>query len=1145
MHLIASYKTGAMRGLPQTLPPGLYEAASRRGAPARTFTGSRPTSASEVPPVPAIPRQFTGSPIRTQSPLTRQQFAPPVSAQSTGGDWLISPHEKAEFDRIFNTVDTARRGVINGEQAVTFFSNSRLPEEVLAQIWDLADINSEGQLNKDEFAVAMFLIRQQRGKRDSRGVLPSTLPSNLIPPSMRHQNIAPSQPTAPAFDNPANITQPKSAADDLFGLDALNTLTQAPQSTGDSFAAFKSSIASTAPTSSPPQLQPTTFKPFIPSSNFGQTLQPNFTGSSRGAQPQVSDDLLGDNDPEESRKLTPDTTELANLSNQVGTLSKQMQEVQTKRSTNDQELSQTAQQKRDFEMRLSQLRGLYEQEVKDVKVQDERLVTARNEVKKLQQEIAMVEGSYQDLQTHHQQSTAALDAELKENAILKDRIRQRNADIAQIKPLLEKLKSDLRQQKGLVAINKKQLATLDQEHDRLKAEQESVSRELEEQARAIPESAIAGPAAVVSPAASTASQGTNPFFRRTTIGSSELVTAPPATSQTLSSEHQSTFDSIFGPSFTVPSSSTPPPISFGTGTPTQAREIPAVSAQSSEGPGIPTPSMSPPPSTFSDSPRVVEPPPPPQSRQITSSHLPLKDPIERSDSVSSSVKVSAPASRFGGMDHSRVDTPVGSTGGARSDDGQLEKGEEKTDPKETAPQAADKSYFGQGDVAPPTLTAPAANKDAMEELGQPSPSPGIPGAFPDDATPRSELPPRSAVAAGKQPENLHTGLDDPFSAPRDQSRSPVAIKDDFDSAFNDLKPASPNATGFLITNGAATTSRKEFPDITEFDGDDTSDTESEKGFDDNFTTASPAQKSKPITDGTADDGLPASLVPPRPTLESTSSHTSTLPSADAQMSPPTYNESFPQERRTSFPPEFKGLLPSREDPTHSPGGPHSMPSSSVAPVTSIPTPPVEGKAAAMPKSSNGFGGFDDDVFGGLAAAKESDEGEQFGTPHHGGDDFDPAFDSPMASKSPPVDASNNLHPQTNSTVNNFHDFESNLGPATQASPTAPTSSGPATHTSSDWDAIFAGLDSPPTSAGALANEFPSPPTSTLQAKDVITPAPAPAPEVPKRPQPGRAISMGTEHDDPILKRLTGMGYPRDQSLAALEKFDYNIDKVSR
>jgi epidermal growth factor receptor substrate 15 len=46
------------------------------------------------------------------------------------------------------------------------------------------------------------------------------------------------------------------------------------------------------------------------------------------------------------------------------------------------------------------------------------------------------------------------------------------------------------------------------------------------------------------------------------------------------------------------------------------------------------------------------------------------------------------------------------------------------------------------------------------------------------------------------------------------------------------------------------------------------------------------------------------------------------------------------------------------------------------------------------------------------------------------------------------------------------------------------------------------------------------------------------------PQLGRALSAGTEHDDPILKKLTGMGYARNDALAALEKFDYDINKVT-
>ena len=56
---------------------------------------------------------------------------------------------------------------------------------------------------------------------------------------------------------------------------------------------------------------------------------------------------------------------------------------------------------------------------------------------------------------------------------------------------------------------------------------------------------------------------------------------------------------------------------------------------------------------------------------------------------------------------------------------------------------------------------------------------------------------------------------------------------------------------------------------------------------------------------------------------------------------------------------------------------------------------------------------------------------------------------------------------------------------------------------------------------------------------------APAfPEAPEPPKLARAISEGTEHDDPILKRLTSMGYPRPLAVSALEKYDYDLQKVN-
>lgn len=95
----------------------------------------------------------------------------------------IDPENKKRFDVLFASFDTAAKGYVTGYEVGEFFRQSHIPEDTLAQIWDLADINPCGRLTKDEFAVALHLIRRQRVDRHAS--LPSTLPPSLVPPSMR------------------------------------------------------------------------------------------------------------------------------------------------------------------------------------------------------------------------------------------------------------------------------------------------------------------------------------------------------------------------------------------------------------------------------------------------------------------------------------------------------------------------------------------------------------------------------------------------------------------------------------------------------------------------------------------------------------------------------------------------------------------------------------------------------------------------------------------------------------------------------------------------------------------------------------------------------------------------------------------------
>ncbi|KAI9658061.1 MAG: hypothetical protein M1821_002721 [Bathelium mastoideum] len=1302
MHLLASYKSGAMRALPQSLPPGLYEAASRRQ------------------PVSAIPRQFSGSGSapRGQSPVLRPPFgASPQANQQPKSDWLISPEEKSKYDSFFAKLDSERKGYITGEQAVRFFSDSALPEEILASIWDLADINSEGQLNKDEFAVAMYLIRQQRGA--DKPPLPTNLPPALIPPSMRAQSRPAQQPTAPAFNNAAYSSQlPKSASEDLFGLDAFSNSApeQVQQSTGGSGSVTKpfdtdpfSGSKATSPTSpqstgfqsqsssfqQPQARNPAVvFKPFQPTSAFGQGLTTQGTGSSdrtqQRAQPSmIEDDLLGDNDPEVSKKLTSETTELANMSNQISTLRNQMQDVQTKKAATESDLSSTNTQRRDLELRLSQFRSQYEQEVKQVKSVEERLAASRSETKKLQQDLAMIEGTYQDLQNQHRQIATALEADQRENANLKDRIRQINAEISQLRPQLDKVRSEARQQKGMVAINKKQASTTEGERDRIKGEIDDYNKASQERARSVQASGTGTGSSVVSPAPSTASQSTNPFFRKqssTSISERTLSPSRPAR-EASAPQPQNNFDSVFGPSYSTGQTNTPSQNSYrgDPGVPSfTAASGPSVN--SSDGPSYPTPSTSPPSSSYRDSPHTAEPPAPPESRQITSTNLPFRT-TSRTDSMSSSVKVAPPASRH---EPAGSDTPT--TYGASpiatpSQEGGSHRGFDRPDTSR-----ADNTNFGFSSFDRNSTASPAASthSDAARSGFKPEDPRDIHRAFGPSSATINEIPGAFPnTPAGQATPTGESSVTDRSKSTNEQSRAPMDSnpKVDFDAAFADFGPP-PQAQERQSTGGSGSQIHgshrfnQEFPPIEELNRQEDSDSEEERGFADNFTSASPPRKqdqalehSRNISSISANTGASADVSQDqRPSVSQIPSSASMqLPTPGAQKSPPTYEQTISSQQSgrsgsNQFPPEFGGLLPSREDPTSSPearspertfssgmtsgqalfgvsapskstpfDGPQGFSSSPPPADTPASTSnseayhsatshPSGGDKSVVPSGQLGgpLGGpsnksaFNDDFDSGFDDLTEAKEGDKsgvdddvdimFGSQHREGlDEFNPVFDSPANSKSNTVasqptptgtgtSAANNNSSRADDT-NAFHDFEHGLGSASQSfsAPKAPQQPQPSS--SHDWDAIFSGLDAPqqsdkfadlgspstttggdaakqtssssafdddnnktPTASlagggggGGNSNNGVGGPSSGSGSATLATPASGVAQQpsqsqsqlqAQQMPQLGRAISSGTEHDDPILKKLTGMGYARADALHALEKYDYDINAVS-
>ncbi|KAI0822614.1 hypothetical protein BC628DRAFT_1326744 [Trametes gibbosa] len=178
---------------------------------------------------PASPFSTAPSSPFPASPHNPSTSYLPVPAASPS-DLNITHEERTRYDRFFDQLDTQRKGYLLSDIAVPFFARARLPNEVMATIWDLADSEHDGRLTKDDFAVAMYLIRQKLAGKE----LPTTVPASLLAssstaspsPSPQLQRQAsrpvsqetPQPPTRPASDaqvEPAMTPLPDDLDEDL------------------------------------------------------------------------------------------------------------------------------------------------------------------------------------------------------------------------------------------------------------------------------------------------------------------------------------------------------------------------------------------------------------------------------------------------------------------------------------------------------------------------------------------------------------------------------------------------------------------------------------------------------------------------------------------------------------------------------------------------------------------------------------------------------------------------------------------------------------------------------------------------------------------------------------------------------------------
>ncbi|KAL4232733.1 RalBP1-associated Eps domain-containing protein 1 [Mactra antiquata] len=91
--------------------------------------------------------------------------------------WSVNEEQREYYVKQFQNIEPDINGHISGVVAKGFFEKSKLSNQELSKIWNLADLNRDGALSLEEFCIAMHLVVLRRNDIE----IPDRLPFSLMP----------------------------------------------------------------------------------------------------------------------------------------------------------------------------------------------------------------------------------------------------------------------------------------------------------------------------------------------------------------------------------------------------------------------------------------------------------------------------------------------------------------------------------------------------------------------------------------------------------------------------------------------------------------------------------------------------------------------------------------------------------------------------------------------------------------------------------------------------------------------------------------------------------------------------------------------------------------------------------------------------
>lgn len=272
MHLIQGLLSGQVKQLPPFLPESIWKSVEpQQQTPSYEQLQSRQVSLNSI-----------------NSQLTAIRHPPSRDVQS---EWFVTPAMRQQYDSVFNNLDKDKKGQLTPDQVASFLMTSKLSQQDLALIWDLADIQNSGIFTKLEFSIALFLVNRKIAGKALPNVVPDELVSSLRQASTPAAGSQFSQVTSPQ-PQPQQQQQPqqRSASEINRGLIPPQVQLQSkPKSSMDDLADIFGASA-TAPTAT--TVASSSPAPPAPA-GFGLEQRPSSSDLSHGELPKVRTTLTG------------------------------------------------------------------------------------------------------------------------------------------------------------------------------------------------------------------------------------------------------------------------------------------------------------------------------------------------------------------------------------------------------------------------------------------------------------------------------------------------------------------------------------------------------------------------------------------------------------------------------------------------------------------------------------------------------------------------------------------------------------------------------------------------------------------------------------------------------------------------------------